>query len=133
MFSRDERGCCARRICGHGSGHSGDLKSRSGFDWSRRWVLYFISLETVRKFSRQIYCDGSSFNPFLSLRQMETLEQLRRKLVSLCIGTELEEAGVHTVTFQPLLSRVNQDRVVTESWDISGQTWVFLAVCDGEF
>jgi pyruvate dehydrogenase phosphatase len=72
-------------------------------------------------------------SPFLSLRQMETLEQLRRKLVSLCIGTKLEEAGVHTVTFQPLLSRVNQDRVVTESWDISGQTWLFLAVCDGEF
>jgi pyruvate dehydrogenase phosphatase len=40
---------------------------------------------------------------------------------------------VHTVTFQLLKSRVNQDRVVTEKWDIGGQTWLFLAVCDGKF
>ncbi|KIM75627.1 hypothetical protein PILCRDRAFT_13408 [Piloderma croceum F 1598] len=61
---------------------------------------------------------------------METLEQFRCKLVSLCVGTKLDE-GVHTVTFQPLKARVNQDRVMTEKWNISGQTWLFLAVCDG--
>jgi hypothetical protein len=66
-------------------------------------------------------------------REMETLEQLRRKLLSLCIGTKLEEEGVHTVTFQPLLSRINEDRMATKSWDINGQRWLFLAVCDGEF
>jgi hypothetical protein len=65
-------------------------------------------------------------------RQMETLEQFRSKLVSLSVGTKLDE-GVHTVTFQPLKARVNQDRVMTEKWDIGGQTWLFLAVCDGEF
>jgi pyruvate dehydrogenase phosphatase len=64
---------------------------------------------------------------------METLEQLRRKLLGLCIGTKLEEEGVHTVTFQPLHSKINEDRVVTKSWDIDGQRWLFLAVCDGEF
>ena len=64
---------------------------------------------------------------------METLEQLRRKLLGLCIGTKLEEEGVHAVTFQPLLSKINEDRVVTKSWDINGQRWLFLAVCDGEF
>jgi pyruvate dehydrogenase phosphatase len=62
---------------------------------------------------------------------METLEQLRKKLLSLCLGTKLEEEGVHTVTFQPLPSRITEDRVVTKSWDINGQRWLFLAVCDG--
>ena len=62
---------------------------------------------------------------------METLEQFRNKLVSLCVGTKLD-GGVHTVTFQLLKARVNQDRVMTEKWDIGGQTWLFLAVCDGE-
>jgi hypothetical protein len=64
---------------------------------------------------------------------METLEQLRSKLMNLCIETKLEEEGVHTVSFQPLKSRINQDRLVTERWDIGGQTWLFLAVCDGKF
>ena len=63
---------------------------------------------------------------------METLEQLRRKLLGLCIGTKSKE-GVHAVTFQPLLSKINEDRVVTKSWDINGQMWLFLAVCNGEF
>jgi hypothetical protein len=43
------------------------------------------------------------------MHQMETPEQLRSKLVSLCVGTKLDREGVHTVTFQPLKSRVNQD------------------------
>jgi pyruvate dehydrogenase phosphatase len=63
---------------------------------------------------------------------MENLEQVRSKFVGLCVGTKLEEAGVYAVTYQPLKSRVNQDRVVTEKWDIGGQSWLFLAVCDGE-
>ena len=63
---------------------------------------------------------------------METLGQIRGQLLSLCIGTKLEGEGVHTVSFQPLESRVNQDRLVTEKWDIGGQTWLFLAVCDGK-
>ena len=63
---------------------------------------------------------------------MEKLEQLRTKLVSFCVGTKLEEEGVHTVTFQPMLSRINEDRVVAENWDVGGQTWLFLAVCDGK-
>jgi pyruvate dehydrogenase phosphatase len=64
---------------------------------------------------------------------MPTLDEARRKFVTLCKGTTFKEHGVHTVTFQPLLSKVNQDRVVTETWDIAGQTWLFLAVCDGDF
>ena len=76
---------------------------------------------------------GPSQPLHILLHQMETLEQLRGKLVNLCIGMKLEEEGVHTVSFQPLKSRINQDRVVTEKWDIGGQTWLFLAVCDGEF
>jgi pyruvate dehydrogenase phosphatase len=53
--------------------------------------------------------------------------------MSLCVSTKLEKEGVHAVSFQPMLSRVNEDRVVTENWDIGGQTWLFLAVCDGQF
>lgn len=59
----------------------------------------------------------------MSLPQMETLEQLHRKFLSLCVGTTLEEVlvGAHTVTFQPMHSRINEDRVVTETWDVGGQ------------
>jgi len=63
---------------------------------------------------------------------METLGQIRGQLLSLCKGKKLEGEGVHMVSFQPLESRVNQDSLVTEKWDIGGQTWFFLAVCDGE-
>ena len=63
---------------------------------------------------------------------MENLEQVRSKFMGLCIGTKLEEEGVHAVTYQPLKSRVNQDHVVTEKWDMGGQSWLFLAVCDGK-
>jgi hypothetical protein len=63
---------------------------------------------------------------------MATLEEVRRKLTGMCMGTKLEEEGVHAVTFQPMPSKVNQDRLVTEQWNIDGQTWLFLAVCDGE-
>ena len=64
--------------------------------------------------------------------QILTLEDARRKLVSLCKGAKMEQDGVHAVTFQPLPSKVNQDRVVSKSWVIARQTWLFLMVCDGE-
>ncbi|KAJ7640772.1 protein serine/threonine phosphatase 2C, partial [Mycena polygramma] len=60
-----------------------------------------------------------------------SLDEARKRLSAKCFSTELENLGVHTVTFQPLLSRRNEDRVVTEFWDIKGNTWLFLAVCDG--
>jgi hypothetical protein len=75
-----------------------------------------------------LYLAESSFYQIL----MGTLEQVRSKFVGLCIGTKLEKEGVHAVTYQPLKSRVNQHRVVTEKWDFGGQGWLFLAVCDGE-
>ncbi|KAJ6451699.1 protein serine/threonine phosphatase 2C [Mycena vitilis] len=60
-----------------------------------------------------------------------SLDDARKRLSAKCFSTELENLGVHTVTFQPLVSRVNEDRVVTERWDIKGDSWLFLAVCDG--
>lgn len=41
-------------------------------------------------------------------------------------------AEVHTVTFQPLRRRSNQDRLVMHQLNIRGQEWLFLAVCDGK-
>jgi hypothetical protein len=53
---------------------------------------------------------------------MEPPEQVCNKFIGLCIGTKLEEEGVDVVTYQPLKSRVNQDHVVMEKWDIGRQS-----------
>ncbi|KAI0360006.1 protein serine/threonine phosphatase 2C [Trametes cingulata] len=44
---------------------------------------------------------------------------------------KLENLPVYTASFQPLGADVNDDRVVAEDWDILGQRWLFVAVCDG--
>ncbi len=62
---------------------------------------------------------------------MSDLETARANVRSLCIATKTA-FGAHTVTFQPLLTRQSEDRLVTECWEIQGQKWLFLAVCDGE-
>ncbi|KAI0649374.1 protein serine/threonine phosphatase 2C [Trametes meyenii] len=31
----------------------------------------------------------------------------------------------------PLTTRINQDRLAVQAWEIFGQKWIFLAVCDG--
>ncbi|TFK93948.1 protein serine/threonine phosphatase 2C [Polyporus arcularius HHB13444] len=61
---------------------------------------------------------------------MSDLETARANVRSLCIATKTD-FGAHTVTFQPLLTRKSEDRLVTECWEIQGQQWLFLAVCDG--
>ncbi|KAI0711971.1 protein serine/threonine phosphatase 2C [Cerioporus squamosus] len=61
---------------------------------------------------------------------MSELETARANVLSLCVATKTD-FGAHTVTFQPLLTRQSEDRLVTESWEIQGQKWLFLAVCDG--
>ncbi|KAI0034138.1 phosphatase 2C-like domain-containing protein, partial [Vararia minispora EC-137] len=38
---------------------------------------------------------------------------------------------LQAVSFQPLLSKSNQDRVATLRWTLAGRPWLFLAVCDG--
>ncbi|RPD58356.1 protein serine/threonine phosphatase 2C [Lentinus tigrinus ALCF2SS1-6] len=61
---------------------------------------------------------------------MSELEAARAKIQSTYIATKTD-FGAHTVTFQPLLTRQSEDRLVTECWEIQGQKWIFLAVCDG--
>ena len=65
--------------------------------------------------------------------EMLTLEDARKKFVTLCKGAKLEQDGVHAVTFQPSPSKANQDRVVSKTWVIAGQKWLFLVICDGEY
>ena len=62
---------------------------------------------------------------------MSTLNEVREELSALCESRKLESLGIHTVTFQPLRSRVSEDRMVTEEWNVLGQQWLFLAVLDG--
>lgn len=60
------------------------------------------------------------------------LERARMALTEACIATR--SGHVHTVTFQPTPSRVNQDRLIVQAWgDISGPPWLFLAVFDGHY
>ncbi|KAH9902897.1 protein serine/threonine phosphatase 2C [Cubamyces lactineus] len=55
----------------------------------------------------------------------------RSKLARLCVASSDVNMNVHTATFQPVATRPNQDRLVTDAWDIAGQRWIFLAICDG--
>ena len=61
---------------------------------------------------------------------MATVETLRARLSAFYTAKVI--SGAHSVTFQPRLSKNIEDRVVTEEWDLLGQRWIFLAVCDGE-
>lgn len=60
-----------------------------------------------------------------------TLDDVRNRLTEFYTSTALDPIGVHAVTFQPLRSHLNEDRMVIEEWDIEGDKWLFLAVCDG--
>ncbi|KAI0360000.1 protein serine/threonine phosphatase 2C [Trametes cingulata] len=64
---------------------------------------------------------------FLEPREYEA----RRRIGLGGIGGKSATHEVHSVTFQPRGVAANNDRVVTEKWDISGQEWLFLAVFDG--
>ena len=59
------------------------------------------------------------------------LDDVRNRLTEFYTSTALDPIGVHAVTFQPLRSHLNEDRMVIEEWDIEGDKWLFLAVCDG--
>ena len=64
---------------------------------------------------------------------MSSLANARTALIETCIPQK-HDGGIHAVTFQPKLTRKNQDRYVVQYWDdISGPPWLFLAVLDGEF
>ena len=62
---------------------------------------------------------------------MSTLDELRANLAAVYADRELNTLGIHAVTFLPLRSRISEDRLVTEEWNILGQQWLFLAVLDG--
>ncbi|KAI1797272.1 protein serine/threonine phosphatase 2C [Ganoderma leucocontextum] len=65
---------------------------------------------------------------------MPTFKELRRRLAQFYSAKTVDTglgAEVHTVTFQPLRRRSNQDRLVMHQLNICGQEWLFLAVCDG--
>ncbi|ETW76513.1 hypothetical protein HETIRDRAFT_389539 [Heterobasidion irregulare TC 32-1] len=62
---------------------------------------------------------------------MSTLDDLRGELAAIYADSKIDTLGIHTVTFQPLRSRISEDRLVTEEWNILGQQWLFLAVLDG--
>jgi hypothetical protein len=127
VFSRDERGCCAHRICDHGSGHSGDLKLRSEFDRSRRWVLYFISLETVRKFSRHdIHCQSllvTAANGDIGAAPQKTRELMHRNKIG---GSGCAYCHLSAVAFESQ-PRSCGDRKLGYQWAdmaiLSGMRW----------
>lgn len=58
--------------------------------------------------------------------------EARRRISEGYIACKSAVLGVDTVTFQPK-GRIdaNEDRLVTETWDIHGQRWLALAVFDG--
>lgn len=58
--------------------------------------------------------------------------EARRRISEGYIACKAAVLGVDTVTFQPKgVIDANEDRLVTESWDICGQRWLALAVFDG--
>ncbi|KAI0324651.1 protein serine/threonine phosphatase 2C [Cubamyces sp. BRFM 1775] len=59
------------------------------------------------------------------------LDAARLKLLEACRNEKFTNPAVHTVTFQPLGPTKNADRMAIERWDILGQRWLCLAVCDG--
>ncbi|KAI0711970.1 protein serine/threonine phosphatase 2C [Cerioporus squamosus] len=61
---------------------------------------------------------------------MPSVAALRARLSAFWTA-QVSASGVHSVTFQPFLEKKIEDRVTVEEWDINGQRWVFLAVCDG--
>ena len=61
---------------------------------------------------------------------MSSIEDLRSRLATVYTSRKTD-FGVETVTFQPSHTKPNEDRMVCEKWDIFGQQWLFLAVCDG--
>ncbi len=63
---------------------------------------------------------------------MSTFEALRERLAPFYTST-VTDSGIHSVIFQPYLGKKvePEDRVVTHEWNILGQCWTFLVVCDG--
>ncbi|KAI0787834.1 protein serine/threonine phosphatase 2C [Fomes fomentarius] len=63
---------------------------------------------------------------------MSTFEALRERLAPFYTST-VTNSGIHSVIFQPYLGKKvePEDRVVTHEWNILGQRWTFLVVCDG--
>ncbi|RPD61194.1 protein serine/threonine phosphatase 2C [Lentinus tigrinus ALCF2SS1-7] len=61
---------------------------------------------------------------------MSDIEFLRERL-SAFWQTRVSDSGVQSITFQPFLKKKIEDRIAVEEWDIHGQRWVFMAVCDG--
>lgn len=63
-----------------------------------------------------------------NLRDLEA----RRAISEGYVAYESASLGVHTVTFQPKGKvDANEDRIVTDIWDLHGQRWLVLAVFDG--
>lgn len=61
-------------------------------------------------------------------------EELRTEMLEFCSSSRMTGSGfaVDTASFQPLRGKVNEDRVVSQKWDVCGFSWLFLAVFDGE-
>ncbi|KZV74919.1 protein serine/threonine phosphatase 2C [Peniophora sp. CONT] len=69
--------------------------------------------------------------PNSALATKESLLSIARSRLANAYKASSTRPGISAVSFQPLLSRPNQDRVATLSWSIGGQRWLFLVVCDG--
>ncbi|VDB87490.1 unnamed protein product [Peniophora sp. CBMAI 1063] len=61
----------------------------------------------------------------------ESLLSIARSRLATAYKASSARPGLSAVSFQPLLSRPNQDRVATLSWSIGHHRWLFLVVCDG--
>lgn len=58
--------------------------------------------------------------------------EARRAIREGYVAYQSASLGVHTVTFQPKGKvDANEDRIVTDIWDLHGQRWLVLAVFDG--
>lgn len=69
---------------------------------------------------------------FFACTPMATFEEVRARLARRCSSKKLDlGAEVHAVTFQPLASRSNEDRLVVQEIPVSGQKWLLMVVCDG--
>lgn len=66
---------------------------------------------------------------------MTSLEAARADFSSLCIGgndSSTPGVGVSSATFQPVAARANEDNMTFKTWEIAGQKWILMVVCDGK-
>lgn len=66
---------------------------------------------------------------------MTSLEAARADFSSLCVGrsdSSTPETRVSSASFQPVAARANEDNMTFQTWEIAGQKWILMVVCDGK-